>query len=311
MRYAAIDIGTVTARLLVADVDEQGALHELYRRSEIVNLGAGVDETGMLAPDAIDRVCAVVAQYRTAIDELSGDELIVVRCLATSASRDARNADEFANRLAELGVELSVIPGEYEAQLSFLGASGSFLGERLLVSDVGGGSTELIAGVAGEGVVYSHSFNIGSRRATERLLQSDPPTRAEQEDLAAWVQEEFTPFFNELQSLGFVPQRYVAVAGTATTAVSIDRGMEQYQPDVVHGSAVDAETLDALIRHLAALPLEERVKVVGLQPKRAPIIVAGFIILQQVLKLSGLPSFTASETDILEGIILDSAKKFR
>ena len=119
MRYAAIDIGTVTARLLVADVDEQGALHELYRRSEIVNLGAGVDETGMLAPDAINRVCSVVAQYRTAIDELSINEPVVVRCLATSASRDARNAGDFANRLAELGVELSVIPGYDVKEVTF------------------------------------------------------------------------------------------------------------------------------------------------------------------------------------------------
>ncbi|MBQ9020405.1 MAG: Ppx/GppA family phosphatase [Eggerthellaceae bacterium] len=305
MRCAAIDIGTVTARLLVADVDALG-MHELYRCSEIVNLGAGVDETGILAPDAIERVCAVVAQYRSVIDELSQDEPTVVRCLATSASRDARNAGEFAARLAELGVELSVIPGEYEAQLSFLGASGDFAGERLLVVDAGGGSTELIAGVAGEGVVHSHSFNIGCRRATERLLKTDPPTPEEQAALAAWAHDEFKGFFDELDEMGFVPARLVAVAGTATSAVSIDQAMDPYDPERVHGSAVSAETLEALIARLAGMPLEERMQVVGLQPKRAPVIVAGFIILQQVLKLSGLPTYTASESDILEGIILSA-----
>ena len=309
MRYAAIDIGTVTARLLVADVDAQGRLHELCRRSEIVNLGAGVDETGMLAPDAIDRVCQVVVQYRAAIDELSQDEPMVVRCLATSASRDAGNADEFAKRLADLGIELDVIPGEYEAQLSFLGASGSFIGERLLVSDAGGGSTELIAGIAGEGVVHAHSFNIGCRRATERLLKTDPPTAEEQAALAAWVREEFTSFFDELRAMDFVPQRFVAVAGTATSAVSIDKVMEVYDSRAVHGTEVSAETLASITNRLAAMPLEDRMKVVGLQPKRAPVIVAGFIILQQILALSGLPSYTASETDILEGIILDSAAR--
>lgn len=305
MRYAAIDIGTVTCRLLIADVDEQG-FHERYRCSKIVNLGTGVDATGTLAPESINRVCDAVAEYMAVLQQHS-NEPIVLRCMATSASRDANNAVEFRERMAALGVDLSVIPGEREAELSFLGASMDFPGESLLVSDIGGGSTELIAGVAGEGIVHAHSFNIGARRATERLLHSDPPTAEERAALAAWVQEEFTPFFNELAERGFQPQRYVAVAGTSTTAVSIREGMEPYDADVVHGSVVTAEELDAVASKVNVLPLEERVHVAGLQPNRAPIIVAGFAILQQVLNLSGLGSFTASETDILEGIILDAA----
>lgn len=307
MRYAAIDIGTVTCRLLVADVDARG-IHDICRRSEITNLGAGVDATGALSEDAIERVSAQVAEYKSIIDAITAEgEPVQVRAMATSASRDASNADEFAARLAEVGVELSVIPGDKEAELSFLGASHDFVGEKLLVSDIGGGSTELIAGVAGQGIVHAHSFNIGARRATERLLHGDPPTGEERATLAAWVQEEFAPFFAELHELGFVPQRYVAVAGTSTSVVSIDKALDPYDPAVVHGSEVSAKVLDAVAQRIYHLPLEQRKQVVGLQPNRAPIMVAGLVILQQILALSGLPSFTASETDILEGIILDAA----
>ena len=343
-RIAAIDIGTVTCRLLIADVDTPAAsngfasaslaaasaasldsasaaavsaatdaqpnpaamagIHELYRTTKIVNLGAGVDATGRLAPDAIDCVAAAVAEYKAIIDRYSSEEPVEVRCLATSACRDAENAQEFAERLAQIGVELMIIPGQREAQLSFLGASAGFAGERLIVSDVGGGSTELIAGVAGQGVVHAHSFDIGCRRATERLLVSDPPTPAEIDALRAWIRPEFTRFFEELASLGFEPQRYIAVAGTATSVVSIDLNMETYDSALVHGHTVDAATLARITERLAALPLEQRAQVVGLHPRRAPIIVAGFVILQEVLAASGLPSYTASETDILEGIIL-------
>lgn len=307
MRYAAIDIGTVTCRLLVAEVDA-GGIHEICRRSEITNLGAGVDATGALSGDAIERVCAQVAEYKDIIDAITAEgEPVQVHAMATSASRDASNAAEFQERMAALGVDLSVIPGKREAELSFLGAAMDFPGERLLVSDIGGGSTELIAGVAGKGIVHAHSLNIGARRATERLLHADPPTKAERAALAAWVQEEFAPFFAALEEVGFQPQRYVAVAGTSTTAVSIRDEMDPYDAQAVHGSTVSAEELGAVAAKVNALPLKARKQVVGLQPSRAPIIVAGFIILQQILTLSGLPSFTASETDILEGIILDAA----
>ena len=157
-----------------------------------------------------------------------------------------------------------------------------------------------------QGIVHAHSFNIGARRATERLLLSDPPTAEEQEALAAWVREEFTPFFEELRALNFVPERYVAVAGTSTSVVSVRDAMDPYDPERVHGATVSADELAVVTDRLAALPLEQRREVVGLLPKRAPIIVAGMRILQQVLALSGLPSFTASETDILEGIIMDA-----
>lgn len=307
MRIAAIDIGTVTCRLLIADCSADG-MHELYRRSEITNLGEGVDACGALQPGAIDRVCSQVEEYLEAIQRFSSPENpIVVRTMATSASRDASNCNEFSSRLAELGIDLSVIPGQREAELSFLGASAGFTGQRLLVSDIGGGSTELIAGIAGQGIVHAHSYNIGCRRATERLLHSDPPTLQERTALAEWVQSEFSSFFAKLDELQFVPQRYVAVAGTSTSVVSIHQNMEVYDRAAVQGTVVDAATLDEVAQRLYALPLGQRKQVVGLQPNRASIMVAGLVILQQVLALSGLPSYTAGESDILEGIVLDAA----
>ena len=307
MRYAAIDIGTVTARLLIADVDAAG-LHPLTYESNIVNLGAGVDATGALDPQAIDRVCATVERYMEKVAQASSEKPVQVRCLATSASRDASNADVFVERMAQLGVEMMVISGVREAELAFLGASADFPGEALLVSDIGGGSTELIAGVAGEGIVHSHSFNIGSRRATERCIVNDPPTKEELRAIADWAAPQFATFFEELKQRGFTYERYIAVAGTSTTVVSIAEAMDPYDRDRVHGARVSAGTLDAVVDRLAGMALEQRCNVVGLQPNRAPIIVAGMTILQQVLKASGLSSFTTSETDILEGIVMDAAR---
>lgn len=305
-RFAAIDIGTVTCRLMVADVDKDG-LHELCHRSEIVNLGAGVDATGALSAEAIDRVCVVVDEYCRIIQSYAESAPVTVRCVATSASRDASNADEFVQRMAQLGVALSVIDGSREAELSFLGVSSSFAGERLLVADIGGGSTELIVGTAGQNVLHAHSYNVGCRRATERLLKGDPPTAAELDALGAWVRDELGGFFDEVAKLDFAPERFVAVAGTPTSVVAIDQQLVPYDPVRVHGQAVPVATLDRVLGDLACMTLEQRKQVAGLQPQRAPVIVAGMVILREVLALSGLPSFTACETDILEGIILDAA----
>lgn len=306
-RFAAIDIGTVTCRLLVADVDENG-LHELAHGVRIVNLGEGVDETGVLKKEAMERVRACVADYRRTIASLeSADCPVQVTAMATSASRDARNADEFVAMLAELGIKLTVIPGEREAALSFKGASAAYRGEKLLVTDVGGGSTELIAGVGGQDPLLVHSFNIGCRRVTERNLHSDPPAASEIESARAWCHPQFAGYFERLEEMGFAPQRMVSVAGTATTVVSVDQRMEVYDSARVNGTFVPVETLDAVTHRLAGLPLVERRQVAGLQSDRAPVIVAGMLILQDLVGLAGLGGFTVSEADILQGIIMDAA----
>lgn len=310
-RYAAIDIGTVTCRLLVADVTADGRLHELAKGYKITNLGEGVDATGVLKAEAMQRVAAAVGQFQQTIASLATPQCprIPTTAVATSASRDARNAGEFAALLAGLGLTLAVIPGEREAQLSFLGASCGFEGEQVIVVDVGGGSTELVAGTAGRAPLRMRSFNVGCRRATEKFLPSDPPAGEEVSRARAWVRDTLAPFFSDLRETGFSPQRLIAVAGTATSVVSVHEGMAVYDSARVHRYVVSREALDGVRRCLASLPLAERRGVAGLDPGRAPVIVAGLVILEEVLDLAGCGSFTASESDILQGIILDAATK--
>lgn len=304
-RYAAIDIGTVTCRMLVVDVGESG-LHELTREYAITNLGEGVDATGELKPEAIDRVVRAIDGFLAVRDSLSTPDhpVVCTVAVATSAARDARNAADFAARLRERGIELSVIPGAREAALSFSGASIDFSGERLMVVDVGGGSTEVVMGMGGAEPVCAHSFNVGCRRVTEKFLASDPPAPEELARARVWIHEKMASWFAEQSKEAANLERVVAVAGTATTAVSIRDRMETYDSSRVHKARVSRQELLEVYKRLAALPLSARKKVVGLDPKRAPVMVAGLLILLEVLDFAGIDAFTVSETDILHGITL-------
>ena len=300
-RYAAIDIGTVTSRLLVADVADDGAMVEVLRDRAITDLGQGVDETGLLAPEAIERVGAAVERFVSEIAECGAG--VPVMAVATSASRDAENVDEFAARLARAGVELSVIPGEREAALSFAGASSAFPGERVVVVDSGGGSTEVITGRAGAEPDWARSFDVGCRRVTERFLHSDPPASDELMRAAEWVDSVFTDSIASLRGSGQLDARMVAVAGTATSMVSIRDEMAVYDSSLVHGAEVSLVDVDAILDRLSRMTLDERREVVGLEPGRAPVIVAGTLILQRFMRLAAVDAFTVSERDILHGII--------
>lgn len=304
-RYAAIDIGTVTCRMLVVDVGESG-LHELTREYVITNLGEGVDATGELKPEAIDRVVRAIDGFLAVRDSLSTPDHPMVRtvAVATSAARDARNAAKFAARLRERGIELSVIPGSREAALSFSGASIDFSGERLMVVDVGGGSTEVVMGTGGAEPLCAHSFNVGCRRVTEKFLASDPPAPEELARARAWIREQMASWFADQAKEAALLERVVAVAGTATTVVSIRDRMEAYDSSRVHKARVSRQELLEVYERLAALPLSARKQVVGLDPKRAPVMVAGLLILLEVLDFAGIDAFTVSETDILHGITL-------
>lgn len=304
-RYAAIDIGTVTCRMLVVDVGESG-LHELTREYAITNLGEGVDATGELKPEAMERVVRAIDGFLAVRDSLSTPDHPVVRtvAVATSAARDARNAADFAARLRERGIELSVIPGSREAALSFSGASIDFSGERLMVVDVGGGSTEVVMGTGGAEPVCAHSFNVGCRRVTEKFLASDPPAPEELARARAWIHEKMASWFAEQSKEAADLERVVAVAGTATTVVSIRDRMETYDSSRVHKARVSRQELLEVYERLAALPLSARKQVVGLDPKRASVMVAGLLILLEVLDFAGVDAFTVSETDILHGITL-------
>lgn len=302
---AAIDIGTVTCRLLIADVSADGTITEVFRDRAITDLGEGVDETGRLAHEAIERVGVAIDRFRRELDEREravGYE-IPLMAVATSASRDAENADEFKARLSRAGVELDIISGEREAALSFAGASSAFPGERVVVVDAGGGSTEIIAGKAGNDPERARSFNVGCRRVTERFLHGDPPTTDELAHATRWMASEFESYLGELQASGQLKARMVAVAGTATSMASIRERMAVYDRSLVHGAQVSRSDVDAMLKRLAAMTLEQRRSVIGLDPGRAPVIVGGALILQQVMAIACFDAFTVSERDILHGII--------
>ena len=316
MRVAAIDIGTVTSRLFIADVDVSG-MRTVLRRSTITNLGEGVDASGLLSSEAIERTAAAVAEYKRLIDECVADRPVErIVALATSASRDAGNAGEFVARLHDIGIELTVIPGKREAELSFLGAASDFRDENLLFVDIGGGSTELVCGCASAGdnplvpevdISVRESFDIGCRRMTERFLKSDPPSREELSAAYVWAREMLAPFF-EAHSMAC--DRLVAVAGTPTTVVAVRDALVPYDSAKVHGARVMREEFDQVAQSMFALPLEQRMKVPGIHPQRAAVFPAGAVIMAVVMDLAGLACFTASESDILKGIVLDAARSF-
>lgn len=308
-RFAAIDIGTVTCRMLVADA-AAGRMEELAKEYAITNLGEDVDRTGLLQPEAMQRVADVLDRYLELRDSFaSAERPVETVAVATSAARDAENAADFAALLAQRGIELTVISGEREAALSFKGASGCFPGEDVLVVDIGGGSTEVAAGRAGGEVLRAHSFNVGCRRVTERFLRADPPAPEELAEARAWMRGEMSAFFEGLFAAGFAPERLVAVAGTATSVVSIRECMERYDSARVHKARVTRAQLRKVGESLASKTLAQRERVAGLDPRRAPVIVAGLLILDEAVGLAGADGFTASESDILQGIVLDAAER--
>lgn len=301
-RIAAIDIGTVTARLLVAEV-RAGTLHELARRTVITQLGEGLTATGRLSEEAMRRTAETIRGFA---DEASLADARVA-AVATSASRDAANGSAFLAMLEAAGARPEIISGDREAELSFLGATYGLNGEGFLVADLGGGSTELILGSRQEGrrrIEAAQSIDVGSKRVTEMFLHSDPPTPEELDAARRWVDEQLAPYFDALPG----PARELhALAGTATSLSAIDQQLAIYDPAKVHGSRVSSARLTELREMLASLPLAQRKRVVGLEPERAGVIVAGALVLEAILALAGLPETVVSEHDLLYGIALDAA----
>ena len=299
MRVAVVDIGTNSTRLLVADADgERGTVQELVRRSEVTRLGAGVDASGALSEEACERVFARLGEYRRAIDEHRCEANMAV---LTSAVRDASNGADFAARVrADFGLDARVLSGDEEAQLTFLGAmSGrAASGEATVVIDIGGGSTEFVIGV--ERTARFHvSLPVGVVRMSERHIHTDPPAPVELQALAADVRSTLVAGLptdrREEVSAG------VAVAGTATSAAAIDQELDPYDPDRVHGYVLELATVELLLARLAEMGEEDRRRVVGLDPDRAPTIVAGMILLSEAMGAMGLEKVEVSEHDILYG----------
>lgn len=298
-RIAAFDCGTNSLRILVADLDpDTGRARELAREMRIVRLGEGVDSTGRISDVAMHRVHAAVEDF-AAIAERHQVER--VRFCATSAARDARNAEDFvAGVRARVGVEPEVLSGDEEARLSFSGATRSMQTSTLprpyLVVDIGGGSTELILG--GTDVEAAQSLDIGSVRITERHLRSSPPTREQVAAARADVETMLDTVDIDLASAGSV----IGVAGTVTTIAAGALRLRAYEPNLIHHSVIDVASVQGTVRMLLAMGTQAREALGYMHPGRADVIGGGGLILTHLLRRTTVRSILVSEQDILDGI---------
>jgi exopolyphosphatase / guanosine-5'-triphosphate,3'-diphosphate pyrophosphatase len=311
-RVAAIDCGTNSIRLLVADVDPaRRTLTDVDRRLEIVRLGQGVDSTGRLAADALDRTLTALREYAGIIAASRAED---VRMVATSATRDASNAADFTRGVvAVLGREPEVLTGDEEARLSFAGATAEFgqmggAGEAggqspaspYLVLDIGGGSTEFVVGGAGAGGVDAISMNIGCVRMTERHLHTDPPTGEEiaaaTEDIDAALTEAAAKVpIGEARTL-------VGLAGSVTTVAAVVLDLPRYDPARIHHARITAAQVRSVTARLLAQTRAERAAIPSMHPGRVDVIGAGALVLDRVMRRFGFAEVVVSEHDILDGI---------
>lgn len=306
MRVAVVDIGSNTTRLLIAEVENGGSVSELDRRTAVTRLGEGVDKRRKLSKAAIGRVRKVLDEYVRTMREAGVAANIAV---LTSAVRDSENGEEFLASLHEdYGLDARILTGDQEARLTFLGAMSGRSSEdkrHTLVIDLGGGSTELIVGVPGR-VDFHVSLQLGVVRQTERHIHEDPPSEM---DLRALKRDVRTLIERDVPvSVRREVERAIAVAGTATSLAAVDQALEPYDRDRVHGYEVDLPTARLLLARLASVPLAERRAIRGLHPDRAPTIVAGAVILIEVLESFGLDAFEVSENDILRGAAISLAR---
>jgi exopolyphosphatase/guanosine-5'-triphosphate,3'-diphosphate pyrophosphatase len=285
MRVAAVDLGTNTTRLLVADVGDH-SVKALDRREQITSLGEGVDARRRLLPLPIARVRNVLSEYRRRIEELGAERVL---CVATSAVRDAENGEAFLGEIEwSYGFTTRLLSGDEEARLTFAGGT---LGRRniggVMVVDIGGGSTELV--LADRAV----SIDVGSVRLTEQFG----------EDCSRMAKAVAAQLPDDLE-----PQRAIGVAGTIMSLAALDLDLERYHEHEADGHVLTTAAVGDQVSKLPALSLEERRELTALNPKRAPFIVAGAVILEEILRRYGLDEIEASERDLLDGVALEAAK---
>ena len=288
MRVGVVDLGTNSTRLLVADVND-GHVDEVARRLTITRLGEGVDERRKLLPSPVARVRNVLSDYRRELEQLGAERVLAI---GTSAVRDAENGEAFLGEIEwSYGFKSRLLSGEEEAELTRRGvANGRAVGDETVVLDVGGGSTELIT--AHDRV----SIDLGCVRLTERHLHSDPPSHEELEAAARAVREALPDWS---------PRDAIGVAGTVTSLAALELG--EYDPERIHGYRLSRESVARQLEQLASLPLAERRRLPGLEPERAPVIVAGALIVSEFLDRYGLDELEASERDLLHGAALEAA----
>lgn len=297
-RYAAIDIGTNSVLLLVAE-RVKDRFEAVIERAEITRLGRGVDKTRALSAEGMDATLAVLESFAKEA-RANGAEAIAVT--ATSAARDASNGAEFLRAAKQrAGVDVEIISGQLEAQLSFSAVADdpqvSDGSRPLIVMDIGGGSTEFIYGEEGK-VSFRHSFDVGSVRLTERLVNTDPVSAEQQRN----VRELLAKSFSALPS---PPPRaqFVGVAGTVTTLFAVHHAVEPYDVKRVHGGKLSLAEVRAVVKTLCTTPLESRRKLPGLQPKRADVIPAGALIMLVAMEQLGVEEITVSDRGVRWGLI--------
>lgn len=325
MLLAAIDIGTVTARLALAQV-EDGRVIRMAKYTEIVNLGEGVDTAKRLLPEAIRRCVGCVSSY---VDHARKEGAEAVVCTLTSAARDAENAPDLGMGLASLGLEPMIIPGEIEGALTFLGVSHDFENHRILVADSGGGSTELVVGTligqpAAQGagqqlggqqlegqqldINFVESVDLGCRRLTERFnLSSDHPSAKDIDGAHKMAAQMMSEAIVRAQQQCAAPELMVGVGGTATSLIAIRDLLDPYDPAKVHLNHISLDEVSQIEGLLASKTLKEREDITGLQAKRAPVMLAGTILLAELMKNSGFKHLVVSESDLLFGLVITAA----
>jgi exopolyphosphatase/guanosine-5'-triphosphate,3'-diphosphate pyrophosphatase len=306
LRAAAVDIGTNSVRLLVADVEGSGrdaVLTPLDRRMRITRLGQGVDANRALAPAAIDRTVTVLREYGEVIGALGVDS---VRATATSAARDAANRDAFFGQAADaLGVTPDLLAGEEEARLSFLGATAGLTAPApYLVVDIGGGSTEFVVGTTEPtGLI---SVDIGCVRITEQFLHSDPPAPEELSAAVSVVRDHLADVEREVPGVRDA-QTLVGLAGTVTTIAAVEQGLPEYDRDRIHHFCLTRAAAEDVFRTLALEPAAARRENPGLEPERVDVIVGGAIVLVSILRAFEIDELLVSEADILDGLVRSQA----
>jgi exopolyphosphatase / guanosine-5'-triphosphate,3'-diphosphate pyrophosphatase len=302
-RVAAVDLGTNSTRLLVADVAD-GRIGELERETRVTRLGEGVDARGRLLPEPIARTRNVLSDYRRAAERQGAERTLLI---ATSAVRDAENGEAFLGEIEwSYGFETRLLSGDDEALLTLRGVTAERdIREGTVILDVGGGSTELIAS-GPDGVRWRDSLDIGSVRLTERFLHADPPTREQLEGCAEAVRALLGARVPE--DVRANTRAVIGVAGTITSLAALDLGLDEYDRDRVHGHVLSMAGLERQLDRLASVPLEQRRQLRPLDPERAPVIVAGAVIVREVLAFLGLGELEISERDILDGAALAAAE---
>ncbi len=304
MKHGAIDMGTNSIRLLIAELVDSKIVNST-KTLETVRIGQNTDKTGGISPKAIDRTIESLKKFKLLIEK---EGLVSVPVIGTSAVRDAKNRHILIDKVkAQLDMDIEVIAGEREAELGFKGVLAGLNNVQgdIMVVDIGGGSTELIIGNK-DGIKYMVSLDIGAVRMTEKFIENDKVYEEEINNIVKFIDTILEPELRKIKK--FSVERVIGIGGTATTLAAIDQVMTTYDKDKIHNHSLKVDTIREILKKFISKGLEDRKKIKGLQPKRADIITAGTIILIRIMELLEAESISISEYDNLEGLVFEREK---